>query len=125
MDKEEIARIISKNLKRIAYEHGKTQSDISRDLQINKATLSTWMTGLRIPRMPTVDRLCEYFGCTRADILEPYEPQKRHPFSLDASEVELIRAYRTAPQDMKAAVHVLLGIKKKGKGEQAEEMFSA
>lgn len=55
---ENIARIIAINLKRLAYEHGKTQADISRDLNISKQTLSTWMNGQRIPRMSKVDLRC-------------------------------------------------------------------
>lgn len=62
--------IVSKNLKRIAYQHEKTQIDIARDLKISKATVSSWMNGTRLPRMDKVDLLCQYFGVTREDIME-------------------------------------------------------
>ena len=55
MSESEYAKIISKNLRRIAYDAGKSQADISRDLKINKATVSSWMNGTRVPRMDNID----------------------------------------------------------------------
>lgn len=69
---EEYAKIIAKNLKAIMYEHKKTQADVAKDLGINKATVSSWMNGTRIPRMPKIDLLCHYFNVSRADIMEPH-----------------------------------------------------
>jgi transcriptional regulator with XRE-family HTH domain len=110
MNTEEYAKTIAKNLKRLAYEHNKTQADISRDLKINKQTLSSWMNGQRIPRMPNVDLLCEYFNCRRTDILEPYMPKPLE--RLTAFEKNIILAYRNAPEAMQDAVLVLLGLTK-------------
>ena len=56
---EEYGKIIAKNLKAIMYEHKKTQADVAKDLGINKATVSSWMNGTRIPRMPKIDLLCQ------------------------------------------------------------------
>lgn len=70
MDNKEYAMIIAKNLRRIMYDHGKTQADVARDLHISKATLSSWMNGTRIPRMNNIDMLCHYFNVKRADIME-------------------------------------------------------
>lgn len=70
MDTSKYNAIVSKNLKRIAYQHEKTQTDIARDLNISKATVSSWMNGTRLPRMDKVDLLCQYFGVTREDIME-------------------------------------------------------
>ena len=66
-------KIVSKNLKRIAYEKGKTQAEMSRDLDIPKTTISSWMNGVRIPKMQTIDMFCEYFGVRRSDIMDPYD----------------------------------------------------
>ena len=73
----ENGRIISKNLKRLAYESGKTQAEIARDLHISPATLRSWMIGTRIPRLDKIDLLCTYFNVGRADIL--VEAGKRAP----------------------------------------------
>lgn len=70
MSEKEYAKIIARNLRNIAFNAGKTQADISRDLQINKATVSSWMNGTRIPRMDKIDLLCHYFNVTRSAIME-------------------------------------------------------
>lgn len=70
MPEREYARLIAKNLKRIAYESGKTQSDIAKDLRISKQTVSSWFRGERTPRMEKIDLLCHYFNCRRSDIME-------------------------------------------------------
>ena len=70
MGEKEYAKIISKNLKRIMYDAGKTQVEVARDLKLSKATLSSWMNGTRIPRMDKIDILCNYFNVSRADIME-------------------------------------------------------
>lgn len=73
MNEKYYGKIVGKNLRRLAYEYNKTQADISRDLNISKATISSWMNGTRIPRMKTIDRLCIYFHCSREDIMEERE----------------------------------------------------
>ena len=72
MSEKEYAKLIAKNLKRIAYENNKTQADISKDLHISKQTVSSWFRGERIPRMEKIDLLCHYFNCKRTDIMEEY-----------------------------------------------------
>lgn len=73
MTSAEYGKIISKNLKRIAYDHQRTQADIARDLNLKQATVSSWMNGTRVPRMDKIDLLCHYFNCSRVDIMEPHE----------------------------------------------------
>ena len=74
---KEYGKIIAKNLKRIAYEAGKTQADIAKDLNIKKGTVSTWFCGTRIPRMDKIDALCNYFNVKRVDIMEDNPPSTR------------------------------------------------
>jgi transcriptional regulator with XRE-family HTH domain len=76
MGTQEYAKIISKNLKEIAYKNGKTQADIARDLKLNKATVSSWMNGTRIPRIDSVDLLAHYFNCKRSDIMEEHDDEQ-------------------------------------------------
>ena len=76
MSDQEYARIVSKNLRRIAYEAEKMQADISKDLKISKATISSWMNGTRVPRMDKIDLLCHYFNVKRSDIMEEKEEKE-------------------------------------------------
>ena len=83
---KDYGKVISQNLKRIAYENDRTQSDICRDLNLNDSTVSSWFNGSRIPRMSKIDLLAHYFNCKRSDIMEQYIP-KEDDFSDEVKEV--------------------------------------
>lgn len=70
MSTREYAKIVSRNIRRIASDQNRTQADIARDLHLNKATVSSWMNGTRVPKIENIDMLCHYFNVTRADIME-------------------------------------------------------
>lgn len=110
MDSKDYGQIIGKNLKRLAYESGKTQADISRDLKISKTTLSSWMSGYRVPRMSKIDLLCHYFNCTREDIMEPQAAISVKDRWL-AYHKALCAHYDAAPESIKEAVNKLLDLK--------------
>lgn len=90
MDNKEYSRTVASNLKRIMYERDKTQADLSRDLKISKSTISAWMNGVRTPKMPSIDLLCKYLGCSRSDLMEP-PGQKRKTTSVSNEQAELIQ----------------------------------
>ena len=108
MSENEYAKVIAKNLKRIAYEHQKTQADIARDLRLNPGTVSSWMVGTRIPRMDKIDMLCNYFNCSRAEIMEE-EPTSRRE-SVTTQERELLHLFRKlSAEGRTAALNTLRG----------------
>lgn len=117
MTTEEYAKIVSKNLKRIAYEKGKSQVQIARDLGINQATLSAWMNGTRTPKMDKIDLLCDYFKCTRNDIMEPHEYYAQNDLKsigkITSEDIEIIEAYKSLSEESKALVKAFLGVQKK------------
>lgn len=89
MSSSEYGKIISKNLKRIAYDHQKSQADIARDLGLKQATVSSWMNGTRVPRMDKIDLLCHYFNCSRVDIMEEHTSEENDSYYIneDAREI--------------------------------------
>lgn len=90
MSEQDYAKLVARNLRRIMYEHGKTQAEVAKDLNISKATLSSWMNGTRIPRMNKVDLLCHYFNCKRSDIMENQDdvvPEQHYYLDDEAREM--------------------------------------
>ncbi len=75
INEKEYAKIVSKNLRRIMYESQKTSADLSRDLNISKATISSWVNGTRVPRMKKMDMLCDYFHIKRTDLMEEHSAE--------------------------------------------------
>lgn len=62
--------IISYNIRRLLNREGMTQTELAKRLGISRSTVSMWCSGSADPRMPKVDKMCEIFHCTRADIFE-------------------------------------------------------
>jgi len=115
MTEQEYAKVVARNLRRLAFINDKTQMDMSRDLNINQSTLSSWMNGNRTPKMSKIDMFCRYFNCQREDIMEPhgndeitYGERLSH---LTREEIELINAFKAADDGIKHSVRILLGIK--------------
>lgn len=107
MTQKEYALVVANNLRRIAYDAGKTQADISRDLKINKATVSSWMNGTRLPRMKKIDLLCHYFNVSRAEIMEK-EEDRRQKEDVSPDYLELLEiAKDSKPEYIKSAVVLL------------------
>lgn len=75
MTESEYSKVVAINLRRIMFERNKKPADVCRDLEINKATLSSWMNATRTPKMSKIDLLCRYFDCSRADLMEPVKPE--------------------------------------------------
>ena len=103
MSEQDYGRIIGANLKRLAWERKKTQADISRDLGISKATVSSWMNGTRIPRMDKIDMLCDYFSVKRSEIMEPHDEDvqtngQETEYYLDAETRELLQFLDENPE---------------------------
>ncbi len=61
--------IIGDNVKYYLMLNNKTQKDLAKELNISKSVVSSWCTGVRIPRMDKIDMLAKYFNVTRADII--------------------------------------------------------
>lgn len=62
--------IFGKNLKRVMYDRNITQAQMSKELDIPKTTISSWMNGKRAPKMDMFDRICTYLNCRRSDLME-------------------------------------------------------
>lgn len=46
----------------LVEESGKSLLKLSKELHMSNQTLSSWKTGIRSPKMPTIMTIAEYFG---------------------------------------------------------------
>lgn len=84
---EEYAKIVARNLRRIMYERGVSQSKLAHDLNLTKSTVSSWMNGYRTPRMSKIDMLCEYLHCKRSDLMEPHSETNHHHTNAETEQI--------------------------------------
>ena len=70
MTDDEQKKIFSKNLNHYVYISGKQQKEIADLLQFNPKTFNGWCTGLSMPTMGKVQKIADYFGIGKSDLLE-------------------------------------------------------
>ena len=88
MSEQDFYKLFARNLTYFMNLNGKTQSDISKDLGISKATVSSWVNGTRVPRMDKVDLLCDYFNIKRSDLMEDKTDEQDNSYYFDKDSAE-------------------------------------
>lgn len=66
----DIKDIFVDNLKYYLKLRGKTQADLAKYLKVSKPTITNYITGVNLPRMDKVDKICEFLFIRRSDLLE-------------------------------------------------------
>lgn len=67
--------IFAENLKRKMKESGKTRKDICDTLGFSYFTVTDWVNAKKMPRMDKVEKLANYFGCLKSDLIEEKQKQ--------------------------------------------------
>lgn len=69
--------ILAKNLKKYILKSGKDRTTIAEDLGYAYSTVTDWVNGKKYPRIDRIERLAEYFGVSKSDLIEDFEEIKK------------------------------------------------
>ena len=111
IDEKTYNKIVASNLRRLMYERGVTQTDMARALGFTKQSVSHWMNGEHLPRMSKMDKICEYLGCKRSDLMEVDKARKTEPMTTE--QAQLIQLTMQADAEN---VHLILEVFKRMEG---------
>lgn len=104
-DKEQ-KMIFAKNLNYFIANSGKRQIDVCNDLGIKKTTLNNWCIGKSIPKMSGIQKLADYFGIGKSDLVDDklYNADASFDarFLNDAEAKEIISKYYNLSADKQA-----------------------
>ena len=67
--------IFSVNLKRYMNENDKTRKEVCEAIGVSYYTFSDWVNGKKYPRMDKVEKLANYFGILKSDLIEDKQKQ--------------------------------------------------
>lgn len=111
---------IASNIKRLREDHGLTQAQFGAIAGVTDKAVSTWESGIKEPRMGAVQKLCDYFGISKGDILLDEQDisllgsaPKEKPAQADEltpDERAMLAAIRALPDAKRQALLALLGI---------------
>jgi len=106
MDEKAYNKAVAMNMRRIMYERGVTQTELAQALGYSKQSVSQWMNGQFLPRMNKIDKICEYLGCKRSDLLEV--DKTRRTMAVSPEQAELIQLTMKAEEsNVRLALDVL------------------
>lgn len=76
-------KILSKNLTALMEKHGKDRKTVCEDLDIKYTTFTDWCNGKKYPRIDKIERLANYFGVLKSDLIEDKSdiPSNAIPYS--------------------------------------------
>ena len=120
-------KIMARNIQYYMQKKGKTRREVCEDLGLKYTTFTSWVTGEIYPRIDKIEMLANYFGVSKADLVEshvagvedqlriiPVNPVKPRQIrssgpriasvDLTIDEKSLIRAYRNLNDDGKEIV---------------------
>lgn len=60
---------IALNIANYMHIFGISQVALAKQLGCSNTTVSMWVNGDAVPRLPMIDRMCTIFGCDRGDLL--------------------------------------------------------
>lgn len=74
MADEEQKKIFAKNLNKYLTQFNKTQKEVADAIDVSPQTFNTWCQGIALPRMGKVQRLADYFGIGKTDLIDEKNP---------------------------------------------------
>ena len=92
--------VFSQNLKYQMELHNKSRQDVSEALGISYFTVTSWVNGSKYPRMDKVEKLADYFGILKSDLIEDkQEKPTAQGDGLSEEMLELIDCIKKLPED--------------------------
>lgn len=79
--------IMAKNIKRLMEQRGKDRNDVCKDLGFKYTTFTDWINAKTYPRIDKIEMMANYFGVTKADLVE--EPAENDSYYINDDAREL------------------------------------
>ena len=88
-------KVMAKNIVRYMEEKGVNATEICKALDIKQNTFSDWINAKTYPRIDKIELLANYFGVTKADLVEEREENN---YYLDKDAAELAEFVHKNPE---------------------------
>jgi repressor LexA len=69
--------IFATNLKKHISFSSKDRKEIAQDLGIPYSTLTDWINANKYPRIDNIEKVAEYFGVSKSDLIEDFEAKRK------------------------------------------------
>ena len=97
-------KILAENILYYMNLKGVTKQQLCASLDIKYSTFVEWIKGRAYPRIGAVEKLANYFGCEKSDLIEDRRKKDAGDDGLSESQRALIQFAETVPADKAALV---------------------
>lgn len=104
--------VFAKNLVRYMERSGRTQREVSEYMGVASSTFNEWMKGKKYPRMDKVEKLANYFGILKSDLIEEKTVEHREMQQKNDTLSDIVIRMQT-DEEFAAAVESLYKLDKK------------
>ncbi len=111
MHKEWSKDVFAKNLHYYMMRANKNQKEMAAIVGVSAPTFNEWLKGKKFPRIDKVERLAQYFGILKSDLIEEKTSRQKiqaNTSSLTAEDIELLRLFHSVPKNIQDAVIAML-----------------
>jgi repressor LexA len=95
------ASVFSKNLLRCIERSDKTQRELARAVGVSPSTICDWTRGRAYPRMDKLQKLADYFGISKSELVEENYVAKE---TVSKKEQEIIDLFHKIPEEKRESV---------------------
>ena len=120
---------IKENIKNIRLKHGLSQKELADIAGVTDKAVSTWELGTNEPRMGAIQKMADYFGILKSDIIED---DNARPYYLNPEAAQMAQelydnpgmrilfdaAKNVSAEDLKVAADLIARMKKKEEYEE-------
>lgn len=108
MTKEWSKQVFARNLQRYIAMSGKTQKELADAIGVSAPTFNEWTSGKKFPRIDKIQKLADYFGILKSDLIEDKEKKPIIDDGLTDGQRQLIEFARSLTEEQAAvALRVL------------------
>jgi transcriptional regulator with XRE-family HTH domain len=91
-------QVFANNLKHYIQEKGVTQKEVAEALNMSQGAFSDWMSLRRYPRMDAVQKLAEFFGIEKSDLVEDQSVKNKYYVGKEFKKLEEVM--KTSPESI-------------------------
>ena len=104
MTKEWSKQVFSQNLRKYMEMAGKTQKEVADVVGVAAPTINEWLSAKKFPRIDKIQKLADYFGVLKSDLIEDKTGKPAISDGLTDSQRKLIAFAKTVPEDKAAMI---------------------
>lgn len=114
--------VLAQNLTMLLRLKGISQTELANRLHVDRASVSYWMHGKKVPRADKIDEICKALGCRREDLLGASSSEEE--YHLGQAKKELMKDIDTLTEEgirrLQAYIKDLNDVYKKKGGESED-----